>query len=135
MGAIARRTVPLALAVSAVLAPFAAAPVAAEPVARAVLMLSVEHRGHHGRSAPTSVLLLCGPAGGTHPDPQAACAALEDARGQFRELRRMVRMCPMIVDPVTIRARGHWWGRRVSFTRTYVNNCVAARQTGNVFAF
>ncbi|WP_269855431.1 SSI family serine proteinase inhibitor [Streptomyces sp. RPT161] len=136
MGTIARRIVPLALALSAVLAPLAAAPVAAEPAARAVLKLSIEHRHHrHGRSAPTRVLLLCGPAGGTHPSPQAACTALEDARGHFRRLRRATRLCPMVVDPVTVRAHGHWWGRPVRFRRTYVNSCVAARQTGGVFAF
>ncbi|MCQ4042108.1 SSI family serine proteinase inhibitor [Streptantibioticus rubrisoli] len=133
MGIIARRTVPLALALSALLAPATSA--AAEPAARAVLKLTVEHRHHHGRTAPVSVLLLCGPAGGTHPHPQAACAALEDARGRFRRLRRVARRCPRVVDPVTVKARGHWWGRRVWFRRTYVNRCVAARRTGGVFAF
>jgi hypothetical protein len=131
MGTIARRTVPLALVLSALLAP--ATPVAAEPAARAVLKLTVEHRHHHGRTA--RVLLLCGPAGGTHPNPQAACAALEDARGHFRKLRRVARRCPRAVEPVIVKARGHWWGRRVWFRRTYLNRCVAARQTGGVFAF
>ncbi len=135
MGTIVRRTVPLALAVSAVLAPLAATPVAAEPAARAVLKLSVEHRHHHGRSAHARVLLLCGPAGGTHPAAQAACAALEDAHGHFGRLRRDARRCPRAVDPVTVRARGHWWGRPVRFRRTYLNSCVAARRTGGVFAF
>ncbi|MER5871116.1 subtilase-type protease inhibitor [Streptomyces sp. NPDC002044] len=85
--------------------------------------------------------LSCAPsARGTHPDPKAACAALNAAGGTFDRLLAAPnpdRACPMHYDPVTVTADGVWQGGRVAWKHTFSNACVmSATLNGNsVFAF
>ncbi|MCY0943085.1 subtilase-type protease inhibitor [Streptomyces antarcticus] len=85
--------------------------------------------------------LSCAPsARGTHPDPKAACAALNAAAGTFDRLLAAPnpdRACPMHYDPVTVTADGVWQGSRVAWKHTFSNACVmSATLNGNsVFAF
>ncbi|APU44199.1 serine protease [Streptomyces sp. TN58] len=85
--------------------------------------------------------LSCAPgARGTHPDPQAACAALKSSAGSFDRLLSEPdpdRACPMHYAPVTVSAVGVWEGRRVAWDHTFANSCtMAATLNGNaVFAF
>ncbi|MET9609540.1 subtilase-type protease inhibitor [Streptomyces sp. NPDC006512] len=85
--------------------------------------------------------LSCMPAAtGTHPDPAAACGALNATGGAFDRLLAAPdpdRACPMHYDPVTVTADGVWQGSRVSWKHTFSNTCaMSATLNGNaVFAF
>ncbi|MFI1285659.1 subtilase-type protease inhibitor [Streptomyces sp. NPDC020858] len=95
--------------------------------------------------APSTVVrastLSCAPtAVGTHPDPQAACAALASTGGALDRLVASPdpdRACPMHYAPVTVTADGVWQGTRVAWKYTFSNGCVmSATLNGNaVFAF
>jgi Subtilisin inhibitor-like len=94
---------------------------------------------HNGEDVSGPVLaqvtLTCEPPGGTHPNPVAACRALQSvgydfsllppARGQF---------CPEIFQPVTVEAKAPT-GLKDLFVKTYPNRCFAAVDTDDVFAF
>lgn len=78
--------------------------------------------------AKTSWRLTCDPAGGDHPDPSAACAALT-AHGE-RALPPVAKdlACTQVYGgPETASITGTWQGRRVvsAFSRT--NGCEIAR--------
>ncbi|MGW7328603.1 subtilase-type protease inhibitor [Streptomyces sp. NPDC054840] len=85
--------------------------------------------------------LSCAPTAlGTHPDPQAACAALNSTEGALDRLLASPnpdRVCPMHYAPVTVTADGVWKGSRVAWKYTFSNTCVmAATLNGSpVFAF
>ncbi|MFF4648463.1 SSI family serine proteinase inhibitor [Streptomyces sp. NPDC001380] len=124
----------LAAAALGLAAPPAAADPGGSPGGRLVLTL---HSGEDvsGRVLD-SVVLECGPDGGPHPDPAAACDALRAAGGDPAALRaqRGV-MCPMVYAPVTGEATGTWDGRAVGFARRYANRCAAGAESGGVFRF
>ncbi|QVQ52464.1 hypothetical protein J4H86_00965 [Spiractinospora alimapuensis] len=81
------------------------------------------------------VTLDCGPAGGSHPNPDEACAALEEAGGSFEDLAPVSGACTMEYAPVRVTARGHWEGTRVTFEETYSNPCHASNATAGIFGF
>ena len=86
-------------------------------------------------------VLSCMPgAQGTHPDPKAACAALNATGGSFDGLLAAPnpdRACPMHYDPVTVTADGVWRGSHVAWKHTFSNACaMSATLNGNaVYAF
>ncbi|MET9952990.1 SSI family serine proteinase inhibitor [Streptomyces sp. NPDC006339] len=90
-----------------------------------------------GESAETAtvlraVTLTCSPTpGGTHPDPEAACAELAAADGDFGRLTVLPadRPCTREWDPVTVTGDGVWQGRRVSWQATYGNPCELRART------
>lgn len=98
-------------------------------------------QGEDEATAVRASTLSCAPtAQGTHPDPQAACAALAATAGTFDALLAAPdsnRACPMHYDPVTVTADGVWQGSRISWKHTFSNACVmSATFNGNpVFAF
>jgi hypothetical protein len=60
--------------------------------------------------------LKCEPAGGTHPDPAAACAILLKAKDPFAPLPKGI-MCPMIrVGTKTAIIEGTYFGKHVDST-------------------
>lgn len=82
-----------------------------------------------------SVTLTC-PAGGTHPNPQGACEALDAANGNIGSVpAKAGQMCPHIVRPVTASASGTYQGRPESYMRTFNNQCELNRATNPIFAF
>lgn len=83
------------------------------------------------------VLLTCDPAGGNHPDAQAACGQLSQVDGNLDKLPPVNehRFCTMIFMPVKVTARGVWRGRLVRFEDTYANYCVRDNKTGTLFNF
>jgi hypothetical protein len=63
--------------------------------------------------------LRCDPAGGTHPDPAAACAVLLKARSPFAPPPKGIIVCPMIrVGAKTARVKGIYFGRQIDTTLT-----------------
>jgi hypothetical protein len=84
--------------------------------ARVSLVIQVTGTG----ARPVHWTLRCDPAGGTHPDPQAACAALLHAKSPFAAVPAH-EMCPMIPAGTKVATvRGSWFGRHVdsSFNRS-----------------
>ena len=78
--------------------------------------------------------LRCDPAGGTHPDAQAACRQLLAAKNPFVPIPRGI-MCPMIAaGPQRATSSGTFFGQHVAanFART---GCEATRwsELGDVF--
>jgi hypothetical protein len=82
-----------------------------------------------------AVLLLCSPPGGGHPKPAKACAALKAARGKPAKLTPTAVMCTLQYAPVTASVTGTWKGRKVTWSRTFGNECELVRATGVVFRF
>jgi hypothetical protein len=69
---------------------------------------------------PEHWTLRCDPAGGTHPDPQAACGVLLHAKSPFAAVPGHV-MCPMILAGTkTAVVKGTWFGKHIdtSFNRS-----------------
>ncbi|MFC7341024.1 SSI family serine proteinase inhibitor [Saccharopolyspora griseoalba] len=90
--------------------------------------------GHDAKDLRTA-MLSCGPDAGTHPDPGAACEAITDVEGDFHAIDGGNGLCPLIYDPVTVRATGVYDGRAVDYVDTFSNACIAASRTAGVFAF
>jgi hypothetical protein len=62
--------------------------------------------------------LRCDPAGGTHPDPAAACDVLLKAKNPFAPVPRGV-MCPMImVGTKVAKVQGTYFGQHIDTTFT-----------------
>ncbi|MFE0579837.1 subtilase-type protease inhibitor [Streptomyces sp. NPDC058874] len=79
-------------------------------------------------------------AEGTHPDPRAACDALNATGGELNRLLadpNTSRACPLYFDPVTVTADGVLHGRRVAWEHTFSNTCIMSTTlNGNpVYAF
>jgi hypothetical protein len=88
--------------------------------------LSISVTAAHG-SAPRHWTLTCDPAGGTHPDPQAACAALAHAKDPFSPVASTA-MCPMIpASPQTAAITGTWDGKKISATYSRATGCAVQR--------
>ena len=129
---------PLRTAALALVAVFTVgAPAPAEAgVPGARLLLTIRHGDSVVDPISAVAVLTCLPPGGSHPHPRTACAALLAADGDFGRLRPVRgEMCPQLIDPVTVTATGTWLHRPVGYARTFANRCVAARRTGDVFAF
>jgi len=96
----------------------------------------------HGTSAATvtperAVTLNCAPtASGTHPAARQACAELRGAGGDFDALTvRDDVACTKQFDPVVVTVDGVWQGKRVSYERTFANECVKNSYGMTVFTF
>jgi hypothetical protein len=78
--------------------------------------------------------LRCGPAGGTHPEPAASCAKLDDIEQQGRDPFAPVpkdELCTMQYGgPATAHITGTWHGRRVDARYSLDNGCQIARWRG-----
>lgn len=117
---------------------FAGAPASAAPSgpaqqapARTFLMLAVTPV----ESPSTVALLTCEPPGGSHPEATAACAALNQAGGDFTKLPGDSRVgaCPDVWEPVVASAFGMWKGRLTWYMHRYGNACELQMSTGPVF--
>jgi hypothetical protein len=88
--------------------------------------LTITVAAAHG-AMPRRWTLTCDPAGGTHPDPQAACATLSTVKGPFAPVPPHT-MCPMIVSGSQVASiTGSWDGHRVSASYSRDNGCQTAR--------
>ncbi|MQY04204.1 SSI family serine proteinase inhibitor [Actinomadura macrotermitis] len=85
-------------------------------------------------SGTRTVVLRCGPDGGTHPEAARACAWLLRTGGRF-EAGDHEAFCTLEYAPVVAEATGHWHGKPVRFHRRYGNTCALRSRTGPVFAF
>ncbi|MGC0343400.1 protease inhibitor [Streptomyces sp. SLBN-8D4] len=95
----------------------------------------------HGESAATAtperaVTLTCAPtSSGTHPAAAPACAELRATGGDFDALGAgSDALCTREYHPVVVTVDGVWRGQRVSYERTFANECVK-NSYGSLFAF
>jgi hypothetical protein len=130
------------LAVTAVAVLGTAAPVAAattgpsaapRPATTPRTNLVVSYMADAGYAA--AVTLTCHPAGGAHPKPAKACAALAKVSGKPNKLKPAPMMCTMEYAPITAQINGVWKGKKIKWSKTYPNSCDLARTTGVIFAF
>jgi hypothetical protein len=71
-----------------------------------------------GSGGPHNWTLTCDPAGGTHPDPVAACRVLLKAGNPFAPVPKGI-MCPMIIAGTRVaKVTGTYLGRHVDTTFT-----------------
>ncbi|HEX5568300.1 MAG TPA: SSI family serine proteinase inhibitor [Streptomyces sp.] len=87
--------------------------------------------GAGDEGARRTYTLECRPAGGSHPDPLAACAAVDRASQERGNPWRPVpqdAMCTQIYGgPATARVTGIWRGERVDAVFNRTNGCEVAR--------
>lgn len=80
-----------------------------------------------GSAAPTTWTLSCDPAGGTHPDPEGACAALSAHRSALDPVPGD-KMCAQVFSgPEKATISGTWQDEQVLATLSRVNSCETAR--------
>ncbi|MBQ0995602.1 protease inhibitor [Streptomyces nigra] len=140
----ARWAATLALTATAVCGPLTGSALAAPDAAPAslyapsALVLTLAHGDTAALASPArAVTLSCAPtASGTHPAPAAACAELRGLNGDFDSLRASEGvMCTKQYDPVVVTVDGVWQGKRVSYERTFANECVKGSFGTSLFAF
>jgi hypothetical protein len=139
----ARWATTLALTATAVGGPLTGTALAAQPTPSALyapsaLVLTVGHGDSAALATPErAVTLTCAPsASGTHPAAALACAELRAVDGDLDALavRSDIR-CTKQYDPVVVTVDGVWRGQRVSYERTFGNECVRSSYGSGVFTF
>ena len=99
---------------------------AASPDAPQTSLTIVIDPGDGGQSEEWT--LACDPAGGTHPDPEAACAALAGVEADAFTPVAADQMCTQIYGgPETATVRGTWRADRVDASFSRQNGCEIAR--------
>ncbi|MFD5713846.1 subtilase-type protease inhibitor [Streptomyces pharetrae] len=136
----ARRAATLALAATALAAPMAGTAQAAPATlyAPSALVLAMGHgETAIGVTPERAVTLSCAPRpSGTHPDPVSACAELRRVDGDFTALgSESGILCTREYDPVVVTVDGVWQGQRISYERTFPNECVMNATATSVYAF
>lgn len=140
----ARWAATLGLTATAVCGPLTGAALAAPSAAPAslyapsALVLTVGHGTGAATATPErAVTLTCAPtASGTHPAAPDACAELRAVGGDFAALTAGGDvLCTKEYNPVVVTAAGVWQGKRVTFERTFANECVKNAAMTSVFAF
>jgi hypothetical protein len=140
----ARWAVTLTLTATAVCGPLAGAALATPHAAASglyapsALVLTTGHGQSAAAATPErAVTLNCAPtASGTHPAAVSACAELRSAGGDFDALKvRADALCTKEFDPVVVTVDGVWQGKRVSYERTFANECVKTTYGNTVFTF
>lgn len=83
-----------------------------------------------GRGATTIWRLTCDPVGGDHPDPAAACGALDQAADTaLPAVPGDIACAEVFGGPETATITGTWRGRPVSSELARNNSCETARWT------
>ncbi|WAU83553.1 protease inhibitor [Streptomyces sp. Qhu-G9] len=138
----ARWAVTITLAATAVCGPLTgtalATPSPTALYAPSSLVLTVGHGEIAAEAVPErAVTLSCAPtASGTHPAAASACGELRASGGDFNALpARDNVMCTREYDPVVVTVDGVWQGKRVSYERTFSNECVKNSYGTTVFTF
>ncbi|KUN23597.1 protease inhibitor protein [Streptomyces antibioticus] len=136
----ARWAATLALTAGAVCGPLTGAALAAPDslYAPSALVLTLGHGESAATATPArAVTLTCAPtASGTHPAAALACAELRGAGGDLDAFQARDDVhCTKQYDPVVVTVDGVWQGRRVSYERTFANECVKGSLESSLFTF
>ncbi|MFB7308566.1 SSI family serine proteinase inhibitor [Streptomyces sp. NPDC056192] len=130
---VARRLAAASLTAAALAAPLLMSPTAHADSRETVLFLTVS--GSENTWIRGIALQCPATPEGHYPRAAEACAALDEAGGDFDRLPGDPHLCPLIHDPVTVTAKGTYDGDPVDWQRTYPNACVMEAAAGPVFAF
>lgn len=79
-----------------------------------------------------ALTLTCGPPGGTHPDPAAACRALDEAGGDPERLSDLGISCAEEHDPVWVSVEGTWGETAFQLGWNFGNTCEAKDRSGGL---
>ena len=79
------------------------------------------------KSPATTWRLTCEPSGGNHPDPAAACAAIEKAADPFGPVKPDMACTEIYGGPAVATITGYRAGARVEARYTRTNGCEIAR--------
>ncbi|MEU6356529.1 subtilase-type protease inhibitor [Streptomyces sp. NPDC047072] len=140
----ARRAATLALMATAVCGPLTGTAHAAPSglYAPSALVLTVGHGDSAATATPArAVTLTCAPtSSGTHPAAASACAELRAVDGDLDALESVLGsrgdvLCTKEYDPVVVTVDGVWRGQRVSYERTFANECVKGSLGSSLFTF
>ncbi len=77
--------------------------------------------------APRAWTLTCDPPGGDHPDPAAACAAIDAARRPFAPVPADMACTQIYGGPETATIEGTWRGEPVRAAYKRTDGCEIAR--------
>lgn len=89
-----------------------------------------------GSDTAAQAELTCHPTGGSHPQAEAACAALDAAGGDPDRVAPKVGVfCYQLSQPVTASVTGAWAGLPVRWQQTFGNICELHTRTGVLFRF
>ena len=102
------------------------------PSAAPKVSLDIKITGGSGRAEHWT--LHCDPAGGTHPDPAAACRVLLGAKDPFAPVAKGL-MCPIILASTRVaRVTGTYFGQQINTTFVQ-GGCQTARwaKIGQIF--
>lgn len=81
-----------------------------------------------GKGSTEEWTLECEPPGGSHPDPEAACRALEEHGADALPPVPKDQPCTMIYGgPQTARVAGTWHGQEIDASLSRVNGCEIGR--------
>ncbi|SNX65691.1 subtilisin inhibitor-like [Streptomyces sp. TLI_55] len=136
----ARWAATLALTAGAVCGPLTGAALAAPDslYAPSALVLTLGHGDSAATATPArAVTLTCAPtASGSHPAAALACAELRGVGGDLDAFQaRDGVQCTKQYDPVVVTVDGVWQGKRVSYERTFANECVKGSLGSSLFTF
>lgn len=97
---------------------------AGTPTSNSVLTITVSD----GSGTTTTWRLTCDPAGGDHPDPEAACRALDQAADTALPAVAGDTACAQVfAGPETATVMGTWRGQPVDSRLSRNNSCETAR--------
>ena len=80
-----------------------------------------------GTGQTTRWTLTCDPAGGTHPDPEGACAAVDGHRGALDPVPAGRACAQVYSGPERAQITGSWRGERISASLSRNDACQTAR--------
>lgn len=133
LSTVARRLAAASLTAAALAAPLLMSPTAHADSRETLLFLTVS--GSENTWIRGIALECPDTSEGHHPRAAEACAALDEAGGDFDTLPGDPHLCPLIHDPVTVTAKGTYNSDTVDWQHTYPNACAMEAAAGPVFAF
>lgn len=80
-----------------------------------------------GTGKTTHWTLTCDPPGGTHPDPEAACAAIDGHRSALKPVPAGRACAQVYGGPERATVIGSWRGERITATLSRTDACQTAR--------
>ncbi|MET7327880.1 SSI family serine proteinase inhibitor [Nonomuraea sp. NPDC005650] len=109
----------------------ASSPASATPHPRVQLKIVDAIKGGETKTA----WLHCGPVGGSHPRPRAACQLLQKVNGHPGQLNVTPdAVCTKELRPHAVVVAGRWHGRTVNWAKVFSNGCMMKAAVGSLLS-